>query len=124
MKKREITLKDIAELLIPKIWIILLVSVLCAGAAFAYSAVQDDTYTSNSLLYVYSERNDSTEPSVGSVDVAKGMVEVYKVVLKSDKFLGGVVERLQGTEYEYLTADQIRSMMTISQVGDIEVLSL
>ena len=126
MKNKEITLKDIAELIIPKIWIIFLVSTLCAGVAFVYSAFfKDDSYTSTSLLYIYSKSSESTEVTTGSVDVAKGMVEVYKVILKSDNFLKGVAQKLEETtEYKDITTDQIRAMMSISQVNDTEIFSV
>ena len=125
MKNKEITLKDIAELIIPKLWIILLISALCAGIAVIYSSFfKDDTYTSTSQHYVFSKSSQSTEATTGSVDVAKGMVEVYKIVLKSDKFLNGVAEKLQDTEYSGITTAQIRSMMTITQASDTEIFSI
>ena len=38
-KKNETTVKDILDVFLPKVWIMLLVGIILAGAVFAYSAV-------------------------------------------------------------------------------------
>ena len=124
MKNKEITLKDIFELIIPKIWLILIASVLCAGITFGYfNFFKDDTYTSTSKLYVYSDTSSNGEVTTGNIDVAKGMVEVYKIILESDKFLNSVTLKLTDT-YPEITSGQIRSMMSVSQVNDTEVFAI
>ena len=52
-KNKEITVKDLLDIFLPKIWIILLVGVLFAGASVLYSTfVKKETYTSYTSFYV------------------------------------------------------------------------
>ena len=50
-KNEEVTFGDILGIFIPKIWIIVLVAVLCASMlAFYSTAIVDDSYTTYSTL--------------------------------------------------------------------------
>ena len=93
MKKKEITIKDLAEILFPKLWIVVIVSLLVSAFTFVYSSfLKDDTYTDSSLHYVFKPDNTGTEITTGdNLSVAQGMVEIYKVMLEGEIFLKKVV---------------------------------
>ena len=121
MKNKEITIKDLISLILPKIWLVAIISVLCAGLAFTYfSFFKPQTYTSKAQIYIYSEKSDEAHTS--SVNAAKGMVEVYKIMIQSDKFLSQVVSELP--EYQDLTTTEIRSMINVVQVNNTEVFQI
>ena len=123
MKKqnKEITLKDIFDIFIPKLWMIIVLAVVCATALSVFSAVKKPTYTSSSMIYVQSQSNDNI--TTGDITLAEDMVEVYKVMLyESDIILGRVVNALKN-EY-IITADHIRGMLSIQQLNETPVLRI
>ena len=134
MKKKEVTIKDLAELLLPKLWIVVIISIIASGLAFVYSHFfKDDTYTSSSRLYVNSAANAGSDITTGdNIIVARYMLENYKVILKSEKFLNMVVKDLaineEYADYVDITASmnaaKINSMMSISHYEDTEVFSV
>ena len=134
MKKKDITIKDLAELLLPKLWIVVIVSVLASAFVFVYSSfVKEDTYTSTSTLYVYSKSNSDKEVTTGdNMSVAQELVEIYKIMLESEEFLKEVVGELTDSpEYEEykditkgITINAIKSMMTVSRRDETSVFSI
>ena len=127
MKKKEVTIKDLAELLLPKLWIVVIVSILASCFAFFGSYfLKDDTYTVSSQFYVDSAPDVTEEKTTGdNIVVARYMLENYKVILKSELFLNKVLEKIKTDDqykaYRNLTVSQISSMMTISHYEDTEV---
>ena len=124
MKKKEVTIKDLAELLLPKLWIIVIISILASGLAFVYSRFfKQDTYTTTSRLYVNSAASTGNDVTTGdNIMVARYMLENYKVILKSERFLNEVIIDLAtNPDYEDyrditegLNASKINSMISIS----------
>jgi len=91
-KNKEITLKDLANIFIPKLWIIAVVALALAIALGAFSMfIKKDTYTSSSTLYVYRTDQSAT---TGDLTAAHEMLEIYEIVLKSDDVLGMVISKL------------------------------
>jgi len=134
MKKKDITIKDLIDILLPKLWIVAIVSVLVSGLAFAYSHFfKADTYTSSSLLYVHGNSASNNEVATGdNIVVARYMLENYKVGIQSEVFLEKVVRKLSNSE-EYtayrditdgINANKIRSMMSFSHYDETEVFSI
>lgn len=135
MKKKEVTIKDLAELLVPKLWLIIIVSILASAFAFTYSRFfKDDTYTSTSILYVNSTSAENDNMTTGdNIMVASYMLDNYKQIIKRDNFLNKVVKDLNDengpyAEYKELTeglnASQISKMISISHYEDTQVFSL
>lgn len=135
MKKKEVTIKDLAELLVPKLWLIIIISVLASVFAFAYSRFfKNDTYTSTSILYVNSTSGENDNMTTGdNIMVASHMLDNYKQIIKRDNFLNMVVNDLADengpyAEYKDLTknlnASQISKMISISHYEDTQVFSL
>lgn len=135
MKKKEVTIKDLADLLLPKLWIVIIVSIIASGIAFVYSNFfKTETYTSSSRLLVNSTTigGGNSITTGDNIIVARYMLENYKIILRSKNFLNMVVTDLSNSELyeEYrditanITADQIDGMMTISHYEDTEIFSI
>ena len=118
-KNKETTVKDLFEVFIPKLWIILLVGVLLAGIMSAYSVFfQKDTYTASAEIYVYKNSNNTTA-TTGDLAAAEEMVNIYERAIGGDKFLKYVSEMLaqKNSKYQYTPA-QIKKMIKITKVND------
>lgn len=125
MKKETVdfTLKDLLALFLPKLWIIILCGVLCAGAVGAYSAfLQKDTYTASTRIYVYMDRDNANASSAYYDSItSQKMVKTYGIVLKSGKVLDKVIDTLDDSEKYNLTAKNIASALVIKQIDETEV---
>lgn len=125
MKKEtdEFTLKDLLTLFLPKIWLIFLCGVLCAGAVGAYSAfLQEEKYTASARIYVYMDRdNESASTSYYDAMTSQKMVKTYGIVLKSGKILNKVIETIEDSEKYNLTVKGIASALEVKQIEDTEV---
>ena len=118
-KNKETTIKDLLEVFIPKLWIILLIGVLFAGLMSAYSIFfKKDTYTASAEIYVYKSGNTSNT-TTGDIAAAEEMVNIYERAIGGDKFLKKVCENLKvvDSEYEYAPTE-IKKLIKISKVTD------
>ena len=122
----EFTLRDLLTLFLPKVWIILLCGILCAGAIGAYSVfLQDDTYTSSATIYVYKERsNESASTTYYDSITSQKMVKTYGVVLKSRTFLTKVINNIDDAEDYGISSSAISSSLEIKQVDDTEIFNI
>ena len=117
-KNKETTFKDIVDILLPKVWLMLVVAVVLSAALSAYSVfMKEDTYTSSSIVYVYSERNNVGTPSTGDLQAAEEMVSVYEIAIKTEKFLKLVLSNGSLSKYQ-LSPSAIKSMIKVSQLEE------
>ncbi len=120
---KEISLKDIAKVILPKLWLVLLVAVLVAALTFIYCEfIKKDTYSSSFDLYIY--KGDSSSPTASDIQTAEDMLETYEYILKTDNFLEAIILKLPEEYSSVLTPEIIRSMMRISSVGNSGVLRI
>ncbi len=120
-KRKETTFKDLIEIFLPKLWLMLLVAVVLCAAISVYTVVlQDDTYTSSSIVYVYNERTNSTTTSTNDLQAAEQMVSVYKFAINGEKFLKLVISNGSLAKYQ-LSPASIKSMISISQMDETAV---
>lgn len=115
--KEEFNIRDLVTLFLPKLWLIVLVSLVVSVVFAGYSAfIKDETYSSTAMMLV-----ENKNPSVnsGTIDVSTKMVERCKIVILSRDFLDHVCKDLndQGVS---VTSSQIKSALTIKQIGDTE----
>lgn len=123
-KSKETTFKDIVEIFLPKLWLMLLIGVVLATAVSVYSVViKNDTYTSSSIVYVYNEKTNSTSTSTNDLQAAEQMVSVYNIAIKSDKFLKLVIGNGSLSKYQ-LSPAAIKNMIKISQVNETAVFQI
>ena len=90
MKKQndDITLKSLLDIFIPKIWIILLVAVICASVLGAYSYFgQVDTYTSKGKYMVakvnYSDNDAQTGLTTAEIAAMQGIIANAKEIINT-----------------------------------------
>lgn len=115
-KKKETTVKDIIDIFIPKLWIILLVGVLLAGIMGAYSMfLKKRTYTASAEIYVY--RSGTSDVSSSDIAAAEEMVNIYSRAIMGDKFLKYVKDDIYEEGYD-LTTKQIGNLLVITKVED------
>ncbi len=118
----EIDLLDLLQVLLSKIWIIIVVSVLGGAIAFGYTfAFIKPQYTASTLLYVNNSNISvgSASFSISNADLsaAQKLVDTYVVILKSRRVLNEVIEE-SGTSYNY---DQLNSRISAASVNNTEV---
>ena len=110
-KTKETTFKDILEIFLPKLWIMILVAAMLAALVSVYCVfVKAETYTSSSIVYVYNERTNSTTTSTNDLQAAEQMVSVYNIAAKSESL----------DKYQ-LSPAAIKNMITIAQVDETAV---
>ena len=118
MKKQneEITIKEILDLFIPKIWIILLVGAIVAVLVGGYSKFfKKDTYTSYASFIVRADT--STIPTSGGYDGVQALVADYIHLLESDQFCEQVAIAMADT-YGDVTPAQVKAAITMKPYGE------
>lgn len=85
----EISLTEIAAILISKLWLILLCAVIFAGGAFTVTKyVIDEKYTASVSMYVQAgSSNENLIASINELNYAQKVVNTYIQILKTDVFL-------------------------------------
>ncbi len=118
MKKQneDITVKELFGIFLPKLWIILIVSVVAALLVGGYSRfIKKDTYTSYVSFIV---RADTTSiPTSGGYDGIASLVSDYMHLLSSRTFCELVADNMNDT-YGYATAEQVKSALSVTQKSD------
>lgn len=116
-QNEEISIKEIAGIFIPKIWVILICAFLAAAITFCYcNFFKNDTYSSSFDIYIYNENNSSA--TTGDIAAAEGMLETYKYFISTDTFLNAVIIGLPDEYANVLTTRSIKGMMSISSIGN------
>ena len=91
-QRQELSIEDIFGIFLPKLWLIVVVAIVCSiGAAFYSLVITPRTYTSSTEMYVY--RSDQAITSTDYI-AAQNMLGNYKRVLLSDDFLNKVSTKL------------------------------
>lgn len=118
MKKQneEINLKDLIGIFIPKLWIILVVSILLSAVLGVYAIfLQQDTYTSNASIMV--SKSNSTSINASDIDLSSMVIENLEAVIFSTKFLSIVSADIEA-KYDYsLTTDYLKRVVKLTPNG-------
>ena len=115
----EIDLFELFMELKRKMWVILGVAVLCAGAAGAFSAfVLTPQYTSTAMVYILSK--ETTLTSLADLQIGSQLTKDYQVIVTSRPVLQQVIEN-QGLDMSY---GQLKGKISISNPADTRILSL
>ena len=115
-ENEDITIKDLLDIFLPKVWLIVLISVLSAVLLGGYSMfLKKDTYTSEISFWVYADTESI--PTSGGYTGVQSLVADYTNLLKSRTFSENIALRLQD-RYSGITADYVRSMISIKQRED------
>lgn len=136
MRKRndEFSLKELINIFIPKLWLILIVALIFGSLMAVYSAIlKEDTYTSTTRIHVTKEMGYGYDYAVSDVDFATSYLETYKMVLTIPDFLNNVLTHLDENHASYelyegeyeklgwdkLTPDKIRGYIACESQQDI-----
>ena len=114
----ELDLRQAVMILWKKLWLLLLVALLCGAAAFSISYwLITPLYSASTSMYVYNQQN-RTSTNVTSTDLATSqkLVSTYLVILKSNSVLDQVSRTLDGA----YSAEQIEKMLTASAIDNTE----
>ncbi len=115
----ELSLLEIARILVKKIWIIALSTVIGFSAALLISFfLMAPKYTSKSQLYVNPNRNQIDQANTYTdLQYAQKLVNSYLIILQNDVFLKQVADS-SGLNY---TSGQIRGMISLSAINNTEI---
>ncbi len=119
--KGEISIKEIIDLFVPKLWIIAIVGIICAAVLGAATAMKTDTYTSVSTFMMVKVPQSNSEATntglnTGEIEAMQSMIKSSKYILESKMFCRSVREQLVG--YENVTPEQIKNMISVSLIDD------
>jgi capsular polysaccharide biosynthesis protein len=133
----EITLKELFEIFIPKLWAIILVAVICAGALGCYSMfIKDDTYTSTASFIMvktptkYGNQSGSaaitTGLSASEIDAMQSMITMTEQIMKTNQYMNSVREALieKDARYETVSVGYLRKVLSIKIVGEATVFDI
>ena len=126
-KTAQIDLVKLALYLLKRLWIIIICAAIGFGALYWYTAKnQTDTYTATGTMYVYNGNPNVVNyqyTNASDLNSAVQLLDTYMVVVKSNKVMDVVVERLN-PDYPGITAAFISgslSMRSVSETGVLEV---
>ncbi len=133
----EITIKGLIDIFLPKLWLIVVLGVLFAGAFGFYSYfIKTDTYTSTAkfiMIKVPTKYNDevtntpqNTGINANEISAMQSLIEMSEQVMKTDDFLLSVKDELvkRDGEYSDITVNSLKSMLSISLDGEGTVFDL
>lgn len=119
----EINLSDVLSILLKKIWILLIVAILCSVLFFSLSEfVISPSYTTTAKMLV--NPNETSNPSTGGdlnqMNYNERIVSTYIEILQTNDFLSKVSEKVHGA----YTPDELRKMINISAVNGTQIFNI
>ncbi len=123
-QKKERSLKDLVDILLPKAWFFVVIAIIAAAVAFIYSYTRQDTYTSSARFLVKYSGEKETNSSIYSNDIARNKITNYAVVVDGVGFRADVV-RMAEDDYGYkIDQAQFKSMFSFTTSSDAPVFSI
>ena len=97
-KKKERTLKDILNVFVPKIWILLVVGAILASLMAGYSTfLKKNTYTTTMGIIV-DRTGESSLNNIQTTQLAQETVKSYEIVILGGVFLNEISSTLSSDE--------------------------
>ncbi|HWP50598.1 MAG TPA: Wzz/FepE/Etk N-terminal domain-containing protein [Clostridia bacterium] len=116
---------ELVSILLKRIWIILLVTVLCAAGSFGiFKFMVAPTYTAQTLLYVNNNNQYAAgvnNVNLNDINASQKLVNTYIVILQNDRIIEQVAERCH---LEYDDLKDVSKMITMKSVNNTEVFSI
>ena len=127
---RRVVKIDLAKLImfvLKRCWLIVLCAELGFGAMYIYTTrFMPDTYTASGTMYV-NNGNPNMEQyqytNSNDLDSAVQLIDTYLIVVKSEKVMSTVVERLSD-QYPGITAGYISQTLSMASVSETGVASV
>ena len=134
----EITIKELIDIFLPKVWVIALVAVIFAAILGGYSMfIKDDTYTSTSSFIMvkiptqYDEDSNgafaiTTGLSASEISAMQSMIGMAEQIMETKDYLKTVKEGLVNVNPEYMSVSvqELRNMLSVKVVGEATVFDL
>lgn len=134
------TIKDLIEIFLSKIWLIIIVTILGGICGFVISEfILPLEYSSHISMYVqsYTDIKDSDNPNYNDISKSKQLINTYIEVLKDDAVMDSVGAKLQKDFDENVIADNfsltsegkiksesLRNTLSITTVTDTSALTI
>lgn len=111
------TIRDLLALLLSKIWFIIICTIVVGAASFVASKfIMQPKYESYTTMYVKNQSSFGTDTNNNNVDLndlnaSKSLVSTYIAVLKSNKVMNEVGNRI----LDYFEEDDLKQVFTIRE---------
>ncbi len=115
---------ELISILLKRIWIIILATVVSAGATFGiFKFLVAPTYTAQTMLYVNNNNQYSgmNNVNLNDINASQKLVNTYIVILQNDKIIEQVAQRCN---LEYDELKDVSKMFTMKSVNNTEVFSI
>ena len=126
-KSSQIDLIKLSLYILKRIWLVIICAAIGFGGLYWYTALhQRDTYTAKGTLYVYNGNPNMVNyqyTNISDLNSAVQLIDTYMVVVKSNKVMDAVAERL-APSYPGISTGYISgtlSMGSVSETGVLEV---
>ena len=128
---RTITIKELWNIFVYRLWVMILAATIVVGAFFAYTTLTyTPRYSSTAMLYILrqSDNANSSSSSTASqissdITAALKVVNDCDILLKSDTVLGKVISTL-GLEDKYSSLNSLRRSITTNNPTDTRILQI
>ena len=120
----EITIKELIDIFLPKIWLLAIVAIIFAAAAGVYSLAQPNTYTSQAKYVInktnLNDSNLSTGLNTSEVDAIGVMINNLEELIATTDFANKVIDKIKEDNLWQgeLNVKQIINMIQINRVSD------
>lgn len=131
------SIKNILQLLIGKLWLIIILIVIGGGAAFGYAkCMQTLQYQSYTTMYVKNNTQSLSNVNNSDLNTARSLVSTYIAVLKSDtllektrdelvkKFGSDRISQIFSVNDDKVSPNSLRNCLTMEAVDQTEVLKI
>lgn len=117
----ELDLKQLWNVIRPKIWIIVACALAGAILLGVYSSFfVTPMYVSTAKLYVFNNDRQNAQISQNDLDASKQLVKTYIAIMQSDRVMQNVAKSV-GLGY---SAGNIRSMFSARQIDETEIFEI
>lgn len=128
---KEISLTQYLKELLNKIWIVIMLTVICGAMLFVYSFFfATPMYTSSAKMYVSNKQDTSTSISGTDLTAREKLVRTYAEIINSNTLLQMVCDKIDAHKsvkgYEYLqstnyTPASLKSIIDVEAANETEV---
>ena len=122
---RHLDLKKLLLYIVKHIWLVIICAAIGFAGLYCYTAYyQRDTYTARATMYVYNGNPNVINyqyTNISDLNSAVQLLDTYMVIVKSDKVMNVVVERLS-QNYPSITAEYVAGSIRMGSVADTGVL--
>lgn len=120
-KNEEISVRDLVDIFLPKIWIIVLCAVVLSLILGAYAMfLKPDTYTSSAEFII--SREGAEQGNLADIDYFSTVVGIVKKVFLSTDYLETLKDEIKAeypnTSWDFLSARYLQSVISITSTDN------